>query len=375
MSQQDRRSLTLYDLIARNWTLDSASEEGVFNNDNTCVCLAQEDGKVSLISLEDAEPPHSRIRVEGDTGRSTIAPREKPLHSAHTTDPLSTKACKIAPFGSANFIVGSKDGALNIIAPDGTSTPGPEKVEGPVLALDHHEASGLTASATSSEVLIYGPKDFKRTISAAQGNDFTALALSPDGKSIAISDQSGFSVYKIQQPDAAPQRISFPGRPTAIAWSQDQQWVLCPLDEGGCQLISLADQRSTTLANYPSQVTKAVWSSASNAFATSGAFRAAAWSMETPPIDDEKAGALQTGKASLVLVKQVAANPKNDFIAIGYENGLVLLAKFGMQDELLIHEEKASVTCLEWSSDGKQLLIGMKDGTAGVVNFPPQMFK
>jgi len=375
MNQQDRRSLSLYDLIARNWTLDSAIETGVFNNENTCVCFALQEGKLALISLEDAEPPHSRIRVEGDTGRSTISPREKPIGGAHITDPVSVTACKIAPFGTADFIVGCDDGTLNIIAPDGTSAPLTETLNGTVLALDHHQASHLTACASSSQVLIHGPNDFKARIDVKDGGHFTALSLSPDGKTIAISDQEGLALYDVQEPNTAQRRINFTGSPTSITWRQDQQWLLCPLEQDGCQLISLAEQRSTALSNYPSQVTKAVWSTPSNAFATSGAFRAAAWSMEAPPIDDEKAGALQTGSASLILVKQVAANPKNDFVAIGYENGLVLLAKFGMKDELLIHEEKASVTCLEWSSDGKQLLIAMEDGTAGVVNFPPQMFK
>ncbi len=71
----------------------------------------------------------------------------------------------------------------------------------------------------------------------------------------------------------------------------------------------------------------------------------------------------------------VATNFKNDFIAVGYENGQVILTKPGLPDELLLHSEGTSITSLSWSEDAKHLAIGFEGGDTAIIDFPPQMFK
>ncbi len=118
------------------------------------------------------------------------------------------------------------------------------------------------------------------------------------------------------------------------------------------------------------------WSVPANAIVTAGAYRAAAWSMAHPPLEDATVGALQTGRPGLVVVERVAAHPSRDLIAVGYANGQVGVMRLGQRDELLVRQDGGgAVTALAWSGDGEHLALGTADGLAAVVGFPPHLFK
>ena len=90
---------------------------------------------------------------------------------------------------------------------------------------------------------------------------------------------------------------------------------------------------------------------------------------------DFSMGALETGRAGLVLVEAVAAHPEKKLIAAGYANGRITIAQIGARDELVVRPLGSAVTALAWSGDGRHLAIGAVDGTAAIVTFPAQMFK
>ncbi|OWK20359.1 hypothetical protein AJ88_31680 [Mesorhizobium amorphae CCBAU 01583] len=117
------------------------------------------------------------------------------------------------------------------------------------------------------------------------------------------------------------------------------------------------------------------WSQPVNALFASGAFRIAGWSMAAPPVGGEASGALETGRAGLVLVEAVAAHPEKKLIAAGYADGRITIAQIGARDELLVRPLGSAVTALAWSGDGQHLAVGAVDGTAAIVTFPSQMFK
>ena len=112
-----------------------------------------------------------------------------------------------------------------------------------------------------------------------------------------------------------------------------------------------------------------------HALFTSGAFRIAGWSMTAPPVGGDTSGAIETGRAGLVLVEAVAAHPEKKLIAAGYANGRITIAQIGARDELLVRPLGSAITALAWSGDGRHLAAGSVDGTAAIVTFPAQMFK
>jgi hypothetical protein len=65
----------------------------------------------------------------------------------------------------------------------------------------------------------------------------------------------------------------------------------------------------------------------------------------------------------------VASHPKQDIVAAGYSNGLVLLVRIDDGAEILAKKPgDAPVTALAWSADGLLLAFGTESGEAGIVD-------
>jgi hypothetical protein len=68
-------------------------------------------------------------------------------------------------------------------------------------------------------------------------------------------------------------------------------------------------------------------------------------------------------------VEVVACHPKQEIIAAGYADGMVLLVRLG--DGAAIWAKRpgdAPVSALAWSADGALLAFGTESGEAGVVD-------
>lgn len=69
-----------------------------------------------------------------------------------------------------------------------------------------------------------------------------------------------------------------------------------------------------------------------------------------------------------VKVQMVACHPKQEVVAIGYEDGLVLLVRLDDGAEILAKKpDKVPVSALGWDSAGTLLAWGSEDGKAGTI--------
>ena len=72
-------------------------------------------------------------------------------------------------------------------------------------------------------------------------------------------------------------------------------------------------------------------------------------------------------------VSHVAFNPKTPLLAVGYEDGWVLLCRISDNVEMLVRRpagEPHAVTALAWNADGTRLLFGTAGGDAGLLTLP-----
>lgn len=374
MTLQNRKTTSLFDLIGRKWTTNRSVTNSIINYCGTTACFSTADGHLAIISLSDEEAPHTRIRICGDTGRSTITPRTTPITEANIIDLGVDQSCPISNYKESSFLVGDQNGKIKIISDNGNISDSEEKLDGAILDIDHHFSSGLSACISKEKILIYGENINKKVIFAQSATNFTAVSFSPDGKKLSATNEKEISIWNVNNIGDEPIRIALKAKSNNIYWKADQKWILCTLEDSGLALISLNDGEVSYLTDFPGPVTTASWCDKENVFVASGAFRTTAWSLnEATEITTPKA--LQSGRSGLVLVTTVATNYKNDFIAVGYENGQVILTKPGLPDELLLHSEGTSVSTLSWSEDAKYLAIGFEDGDVAIIDFPPQMFK
>jgi WD40 repeat protein len=375
MNQQTMQSLTLFDLLARSWQRPSAIADLRFSTDGSAVAFTSVDGTVAVTAVADHEPPESRLRVSHDLGQTTIRPREKPPVPLIATAAFGDGDVPIAAYTDSGFLVGAASGDVQHLTAGGEIGTSLVKVDGPIVAIDHSTRADRTAVSNGHDVLLARGHGGAMQLGRGDTSSTGTLAFSPGGRRLACGVGEGLSIWAVEGDAALIRDISLPARPVSLRWSGDGTWLACGLETGGFALVSLADSRADIVAGFPSPVRTVCWSQPANALFASGAFRIAGWSMTAPPVGGNTSGALETGRAGLVLVEAVAAHPEKKLIAAGYANGRIIVAQTGGRDELLVRPLGSAVTALAWSGDGRHLAVGTVDGTAAIVTFPAQMFK
>ncbi|CDX62860.1 conserved hypothetical protein [Mesorhizobium plurifarium] len=376
MNQQNIRHLTLFDLLARSWTLPSAVEALLFSIDSSVAAFACANGTIALASLTDPEPPESRVRVSGDLGQTTIRPREKPPVPLIVTEHLRDGAPLIAASGQSGFLAGASDGRVVRVTATGEIDNTDIRLDGAIVALDHARGQGLTAVSDGADVLLATASGGTiRSLPRHGGGNVAALGFSPSGRQLAVCRGNEISIWTLVGEPALIRTIGFPQAPAAVRWSADSEWIACPLASGGFGVARLADGKAGTVSDFPARVRTVSWSERADALIASGAFRIAAWSMKLPPLEGETGGALVTGRPGLVVVEAVAGHPTRPLGAAGFANGQIVVAQIGERDELLVKPSGGAVTALAWSADGRHLAASTADGGASLITFPAQMFK
>ncbi len=376
MSQQDTISPTLFDLLAREWTTGAGVRSVQFNASQTAVAFALDDGTVAIAAIDDEDPPQSRIHVSAEDGRSTIRPRSKAPAPLNVVEVERNAGLLLSSIGETDFLVCGETTDLHTLTPEGALKPMDVDVPGPVTSVDSCAATGRFACVGGTRISVFAEDTSTPDLSLDHGEPVTAISFAPDGQSMAVAHDHGLTIWTLNAGRQNINDVAFTGRPDAIHWSPDGMWIATPLSEGGFQLTSPHDSQTGPLTDYPAPVSSVAWNRQANALVTSGAFRVAAWSMNTPPLDDPSSGALETGRAGLVPVSAVSSHTDRDLVVAGYRNGFIAIVQVGGRDELMLNsEDRGAVTNLIWSHDGNHVAVATDRERAAIITLPPQMFK
>jgi WD40 repeat protein len=128
----------------------------------------------------------------------------------------------------------------------------------------------------------------------------------------------------------------------------------------------LVDGKHMRMSGYATKVRSLTWGPGAKWLATSGATQLVIWPFAG------KDGPM--GKAPKVLspsehrISAVAAHPKQEVCAVGYEDGMMLLTRVEDGAEVLARPgAKSPVSALAWNAAGNRLAFGTEDGEAGVI--------
>ena len=132
----------------------------------------------------------------------------------------------------------------------------------------------------------------------------------------------------------------------------------------------VADKAHMRMSGYPSKTRSFAWSPDGAWLATSGADAAIVWPFQAK--DGPMGKAPRECGVRAAKVSQVAFHPKALVLAVGYEDGCVLLCRLTDASEILVrHPEGAgAVTALAWDGTGAQLAFGAGAGAAGILTLP-----
>jgi WD40 repeat protein len=191
------------------------------------------------------------------------------------------------------------------------------------------------------------------------------LAFAPKGLRLAIAHYNGASLW-FPNAEAKPESLSWKGSHLGVQWSPDGRFLVTAMQEPALHGWRVADGQHMRMTGYPARVRSIAFGPGGKWLATSGATEVVLWPFAA------KDGPM--GKQPSMLapyqakVSAVAAHPKQEAIAAGYEDGLVLLIRVADGAEILVRRPDASpVTALAWSDDGQHLAFGTETGSAGVV--------
>ena len=366
--KDERAHLQLFDLIARDWVLASPAQQITFNADDSAVAFASADGAIHLAATADKASPTLRTRRAVDTGRLTIAPRDKPFAPLKPADFTAGRSSHVVAYGANGFAFAKSNGRINSLTPGGIAVHMAAKAPAEIAVLAASDDGSRIAFACGAQVCITAP-DASTQHDLTMPSTISAMAFSPDGLTLVVAHANGMSRWAVQALDQPPVDTALSGTPTSLGWHPSGAWLTATMAEEGFYLIDTTRNLATLRGKFPTSVHSAVFGLATNTVVASGAFRVAAW-------DLADGQAVVTGKAGLMTVGAVATSPNRNLVAVGYANGLLSLAEIGQPSEILLRENTgAAITAMAWSSNGTYLALAGGDGSAALVEFPDSMFK
>lgn len=327
--------------IARTWDFKMPVTALTLNRNGDWVAAAFGDGSMRLLPAnEHAEKP-----------------RELAVHNGVSLS-LQPDA------DGQGFISGGDDGKVFLIDP--VMAAPTLLAEQPKKWIDHVATSsdGYRAYAVGKNVYLLNPEGEAHGAPLAHPSSIGGLAFSPNGKRLAVSHYDGVSLWWVNSKEQTPVKLVWKGSHLGVIWSPDGKIVLTSLQEGALHGWRLSDMQEMQMQGYATKVQAMGFSPKGKYLVTSGAPEVICW----PFFGGGPWGKTPTtfGGNGTRLVKQVAPHPKDEMIAAGYDDGMIILAPLDGRSEMMINPPIApynsAVVGLTWNAAGDCLFAALESG-------------
>jgi hypothetical protein len=192
------------------------------------------------------------------------------------------------------------------------------------------------------------------------------LCFAPKGLRLAIAHYNGVSLW-FPNASAPPELLDWKGSHLAVTFSPDGKFLVTAMQEPTLHGWRVADRKHMRMAGYAAKVRSIDWSADGRWLATGGAEQLILWPFQSKDGPMGKAPRMLAPYKSLVAV--VACHPAQEAVAVGFEDGLVLLVRIEDGAEVIAKRPgSAPVSALAWEPAGTRLAFGTEDGEAGLVD-------
>jgi len=228
---------------------------------------------------------------------------------------------------------------------------------------------GAIAWSTGKTVYCRDAKGVVKTVDAP--STVRGLAFAPKGYRLAMAHYNGASLW-FPNTAAEPERCEWKGSHLDISFSPDGRFLITTMQENDLHGWRLSDKGNMRMSGYPSKVRSLSWSHDGQWLATSGANACVVWPFKDK--DGPMNKAPQECGARNANVSRVAFHPRDPIVAIGYDDGWVMLSRIADAAEILVHGARqgasGTINALAWDETGDKLLFGTEDGRYGVLTLP-----
>ena len=264
------------------------------------------------------------------------------------------------------FLSGGDDGKVLIIDPmAGSATLLAEHKN---KWIDHVAGSpegGFRAYSVGKQAHILNAEGEEKATLPPVPSNVGGMAFSPNGKRLAVSHYNGVSLFWANAKDSLPTKLVWNGSHLNVAWHPSGKMVLTGMQENSLHGWRLADNYEMRMQGYAGKIHSMAFTVKDKYLATSGSDQVICWPFF---------GGGPWGKAPLTLggrearlVTRVAPHPKDEMVAAGYNDGMIILAPLDGRMEIMIHqpltEKTCAVTGLGWNKDGDCLYAALEHGS------------
>lgn len=327
--------------------LDAFVVAARFSRDGRTLAFALGDGTVQLVPIPNASTVWHAV----------------PVHDG--------AVLSFAPGTDMNgFISGGDDGKLRRIAADGEVGDiagfGMKWVEQLTShALD--KGKGLIAAGVGKVVHLFDESG-KKLKEWTHPSTVTGLTFDAKGKRVATSHYNGATLWFVAAKTDTPRRLEWKGSHIALAIHPEGEAVVTAMQENSLHGWRLPEGQHMRMSGYPTKTISMSFSKGGRWLASSGSDAMILWPFF---------GGGPMGKAPIELAggdgincTQVACHPKDELVAGGFEDGLVVVADIASSRILPVAPPgQGQVTTLAWSPDGTRLALGTENGFAAIVDF------
>jgi WD40 repeat protein len=192
------------------------------------------------------------------------------------------------------------------------------------------------------------------------------LAFAPKGFRVAVAHYNGVSLW-FPNAKSTPDVLSWKGSHLAVSYSPDGKFLVTAMQEPMLHGWRLTDGKNMRMSGYAARVRSMAWTHDGDYLATGGSDQLILWPFHGKDGPMGKEPKLLAPHSSRLAV--VACHPKQDVVAAGFADGMVLLVRIDDSAEILVKKPgPAPVTALAFSGKGDVFAFGCEDGEAGIVD-------
>ncbi len=269
-----------------------------------------------------------------------------------------------------SFLSGGDDGKLNRVNPETVSLLADF---GMMKWVDHiasfaHPKNGLLACSVGKNLYIFAPGG-ERLRSMPHFSTVTGIAFDAKGKRVAASHYNGASLWFTASEASSPRVLEWKGSHIGVALHPHGSALVSAMQENALHGWTLPEGKHMRMSGYPSKTESLGFTASGRWLATSGADAIVLWPFF---------GGGPMGKAPLELagsdgaiVKRIACHPKQEVVAAGFDNGMVVIADIASEHVLPVAGPgRGAVSALSWNDSGSHLAFGTAEGFAAIVALP-----
>lgn len=263
------------------------------------------------------------------------------------------------------FISGGDDGCVYLIDP--VMAVPTLLVEHKNKWIDHVAGSveGMRAYSVGKQVHMLDPEGSAHGAALTHPSSIGGLAFSPNGKRLAASHYDGVSLWWVNAKEQTPTKLVWKGSHLGLIWHPDSKILLTSLQDSTLHGWRLSDMAEMQMQGYATKVHSMGFTPKGKYLATSGASEVICWPFFGGGPWGKNPTTLGSGGEGRV-VTRVAAHPKDDMVAAGFDDGMIVLGPLDGRMEMMINTpvapRRSAVTGLVWNAAGDCLFAALENG-------------